>query len=86
MKTPKDKLKEIGGNAREFLRWILLAMITGLIVGPIGAAFVKALSLANVLRGNQPQIILGLPLSGLVIVFLYKICKYDNKRVIISIK
>ena len=80
MNLPKEKYKEIRENVREFFRWMILASVTGLIVGPIGAAFVKSLGLANTFRGNHPQIILGLPLAGLLIVFLYKICDYENDK------
>lgn len=62
-----------------FLRWTIISIITGLISGGIGTLFVKSLGLANNFRTEHPQIILGLPLAGLFIVFLYKICKYNDK-------
>lgn len=80
MNLPKERYQDIQENVREFLRWMIFASVTGLIVGLIGTAFVKTLSLANTFRGNHPQIILGLPLAGLLIVFLYKICNYENDK------
>lgn len=79
-----NKLKEKFGVAKEhsfdFLRWIILAIITGFVVGGVGILFVKGLGLANTFRGDHPQIILGLPLAGLSLVFLYKISNYENDK------
>lgn len=80
MNILKEKSKIAGENIREFLRWIILAIITGLVVGAVGVLFVKGLGLANDFRNEHPQIILALPLAGLAIVFLYKICKYENDK------
>lgn len=80
MNTLKDIAKKAWENAREFLRWMILAAITGLVVGGVGILFVKGLGLANDFRGEHPQMILGLPLAGLLIVFLYRICKNENDK------
>lgn len=77
-------LKEKGAaafeHARDFLRWIILAVITGFVVGGVGIGFVKGLGLANNFRTEHPEIILGLPLAGLALVFLYKISNYENDK------
>lgn len=57
---------------KHFLRWMCYALVTGLIVGLIGTLFVKGLTLANNFRLNNPQIIYGLPLAGLFLVFIYQ--------------
>ena len=80
MNLVKDKSKIVIENIREFLRWLILASFTGLVVGGVGTLFVKGLGIANTMRGEHPQMILVLPLAGLVIVFLYKICKYENDK------
>ncbi len=67
-------------HAKDFLRWILLAIITGLVVGGVGILFVKGLGHANSFRATHPEIILGLPIAGLALVFLYKISKYENDK------
>lgn len=67
-------------TALDFLRWIVLAMITGFVVGGVGILFVNGLGLANTFRNAHPQMILGLPLAGLCIVFLYKISNYENDK------
>ncbi len=72
MKITKDFVK--------FLRWVAIASLTGVIVGAIGVAFVKGLSHVTELRSQYPYIILGLPIAGILIVALYKICKYENDK------
>lgn len=67
-------------NTFHFFRWIILASITGLLIGGVGFLFVKGLSLANTFRQDHPIILLGLPLAGVLIVFLYKICRYENDK------
>lgn len=80
MNLIKENLNAAREHALDFLRWILLAVITGFVVGGVGILFVKGLGLANGFRGSHPEIILGLPLAGLFLVFLYKICHYENDK------
>lgn len=80
MNILKDIAKKAWENAREFLRWMILAAITAFVVGGVGILFVKGLGIANDFRGAHPQIILGLPLAGLLIVFLYRICKNEDDK------
>ncbi len=80
MNLLKEKLTIGLEHARDFLRWIILAMITGFAVGGVGILFVKGLGLANNFRTSHPEIILALPLAGLAIVFFYRICKYENDK------
>ena len=67
--------KKISSNLLVFLKWLVLSIITGVFVGAVGALFFHCLELATEYRTENPRIILLLPLSGLVIVFLYRIAK-----------
>ena len=80
MKILKEKLAVARFTAIEFLRWIVLAIIIGFVVGGIGILFVKGLGLANEFRGAHSWMVFMLPLAGLVIVFLYKISNYENDK------
>lgn len=80
MNKLKENFKNAGITTLDFLRWIILAIITGFVVGGVGILFVKGLGYANDFRNAHPQIILALPLAGLLIVFLYKISKYENDK------
>lgn len=80
MNAVKEKSKVILANTADSLRRILLAILTGIVVGLIGTLFVKGLGLANGFREDYPQLILALPIAGIAIVFLYKICNYENDK------
>ena len=55
------------------LKWILLASITGILVGLVGVVMVKSISFVTGLREKNPYLIFLMPVAGLIIVFLYKI-------------
>ena len=71
----KEKLRPCMEYLKFFARWLLIASIVGLIVGAVGAGFAHVLAWVNAFRADHPKIILGLPLGGLVIVFLYRVTK-----------
>lgn len=80
MKTVKENIQTILKNTPDVLRRLFLAVVIGFLVGAIGTAFVKCLGFANDFRTEHPQIILALPLAGLAVVFLYRICRYENDK------
>ena len=80
MNILKENLRAAREHAIDFLRWMILAVITGLLVGGVGILFVKGLGLANAFRGEHPEMILGLPIAGLALVRLYKISNYENDK------
>ncbi len=68
------------GRVRVLLRWLILGSITGIVVGFIGAVFSEAISIVTAFRTENDLIILALPVAGLFIVFLYRLCKdYEDK-------
>lgn len=75
----KEILKDLK-DLLDFFRWVIIASITGLVVGVVGVAFVKGLNFVTALRTAHPQLIFGLPVAGIVIVTLYKICNYENDQ------
>lgn len=56
-----------------FVKWFVIAIVIGIIVGFAGIAFHHALTLATSLRTENRAIIFALPAAGLAIVFLYRI-------------
>ena len=75
------------GRIRVFFRGVILGTVTGLIVGSIGAAFAHSIVWATSFRTEHDYIILGLPFAGLLIVFLYRLCKdYEDKGTNLVIK
>lgn len=58
-----------------FIKWLFIAVIIGLIGGCVGTLFSKAVVYANSFRSEYPFIIFLLPLGGLAIAGLYKLCR-----------
>ena len=65
-------LGEIKQTSHNFVKWTILAIVTGGIIGVISSAFGHALSMATSFRKEYPWLLFGLPLAGVIIVFLYK--------------
>ncbi len=63
-----------------FFRWIVLALIMGLICGIIGAMFRKCLDFAAAFSAENEWTLYLLPAAGILIIFLYQICNnLDDK-------
>ena len=69
----RHKIKHNAHRALVSLKWILFAIIVGIIVGLCGTAFYFALSLVTVLRTQNSWLIFLLPLGGVGIVAMYRI-------------
>lgn len=73
-----SKITAIKKYILTFFKWLLIAGVTGAIGGVIGALFHISVEYVTKVRIHNDFIILFLPLGGLVIANLYKICKMDN--------
>lgn len=65
-------------NFTQFLRWIALSTMVGLVVGLISILFNFGMKNATQLREAHPWILLFLPVAGLIIVALYRFFNYEN--------
>lgn len=63
-----------------FIKWSVIAVICGAIVGVIGALFGLSLNMATQFRSSHSFMIYFLPLAGLSIVFLYNITKMTEDK------
>ncbi len=66
------KLQEEGKHLYLFGKWVILAIICGLVVGGIGTLFYHGLRIVLEIRTAYPQIVYFIPLGGLFIVMLYR--------------
>lgn len=71
------------GHVRElglFLKWSLFAGSVGLLVGGVATAFYYGIAWAAQLREGNPWLIFLLPVGGVAIVLLYRVCGMERDR------
>ena len=78
MRFNKKLLLQCGDNFNQFLRWLLLSTLMGLVVGLISILFNFGMMNATQLRQNNPWILFFLPVAGIIIVALYRFFQYEN--------
>lgn len=61
------------------VKWMSLALTTGIFCGVVGAAFHHGVHLATELRGTHPWLLWCLPLAGLGIVALYRLTRAEGQ-------
>ena len=71
------KIKE---NIITFLKWSAVAVIIGIILGLLGYLFHVTLEFATEVRMSKMYLVWLLPLSGVIIVALYKICGMEKNK------
>lgn len=59
-------------------RWIILAGITGIVLGLLGGIFINCINEVTALREANPWMIYMMPAAGLLIVAVYKFDKYGT--------
>ncbi len=64
--------------APDFLRVVLISIITGVVCGLVGAGFVKSIAFVTELRQNNGWILYLLPVLGLVLTFVYNRLKVNG--------
>ncbi len=74
----EHKLKSAFVYVKTFLKWTLIAAVLGLIGGAIGSLFSICIKYANEYNENLWYLTLFMPIGGIIIVALYKLCKIDN--------
>jgi len=75
----KKKLGQSAQSAGTSIKWVVFALITGLVVGCIATAFHFSITIATMVRESTPWIIFLLPVGGLIIVRCYRMVK-DEKE------
>lgn len=74
----KNKLKSAYNYVQTFLKWTLIAVLTGAVSGFVGMAFHVSVEVATEIRGVHGSILYLLPLGGIIIVVIYKLCNYNK--------
>ena len=76
--TVTHSAKRTGQYALSFLKWTLIALVTGGLGGILGAGFRYAVNFATELRTDDPWLCFLLPVGGLAIAFLYRVTKLSG--------
>ena len=63
-----------------FLRWVVCSSLMGFLCGLVGAVFFHMVRWATNMRLALPWLLYLLPVGGLVIVFVYEICRMSTDR------
>ncbi len=63
-----------------FIKWVVVSGVIGVVVGLTGTAFSYGMKIVTDFRMDYPQVILGLPFAGLVIVLLYHLAHRDRDK------
>lgn len=74
----REILKEWKTLLVTLMKWFILSTIIGITVGSIASIFFHAITWATAFRTLHPLIIFGLPIGGILIVFLYKIAGQEK--------
>lgn len=68
----KIKIKRISLYAVVFIKWLLIASVTGVLGGGIGFVFNKGILYATELHSEYPYLLFLMPVLGLLIVLMYE--------------
>ena len=65
---------------KALMKWLLVAIVIGVLCGFVGTAFHKGVGYVSELREGSPWLLYLLPLAGLLIVWTYKITKTEGQN------
>lgn len=74
-----EKLKHMNLYSRVLIKWIAVGTVIGAIGGVIGSLFHIGVNYATALRQENPWILYLLPVGGLAIAGIYKLCRLEGK-------
>lgn len=75
-----EKLKKSEKYVVSLLKWLLLSSLMGVLGGIAGVVFHFFVEGASRLRQQFPFLLFFLPIAGLLIVFLYRVCGMQNDK------
>lgn len=86
-KTKEERARDASYQLRHIalklvgcFRWIAFSFFMGMFVGVYCAVFSRSMAFVTELRATYPWLIFTLPFLGLIIVFLYRLCRIYNDR------
>lgn len=85
----KKRFKEAGLFSSTFIKWLLLAVVIGILGGFIGAAFFLSISIAGKLFSSYSWLLFLLPLGGALIALIYRLTDTEGmstENILLSIQ
>ena len=80
MSAFKQESKEALSFLSGFVKWVLIALFTGTAGGLVGSAFHLSVSHAAAFRASHPWMLYLLPVSGIMIVLIYRLLHTEDKN------
>lgn len=81
MENYKEELKHGYNHFRIFIKWIICALITGVVVGSVGTAFHHLVAISTeIFAASNLRMVWLMPIAGIIIVACYKICGMNHDR------
>ena len=80
MEMSKEQLSTYFITGKLFVRWLILSLLVGLLVGGFSSVFSKAMTMATEIRETHGIIIFFLPIGGFIIAALYHVFNMRNDR------
>lgn len=90
MEMVRQMIKSTLNYIKTLVKWSIVAIVVGIVCGLVGSAFHLSVDYVTHLREEYRWIILLLPLGGVAIVAIYKLCRFEvnmgTNRVIESVR
>ncbi len=75
----RENIKQSLSYSGALLKWCFLGVLVGLVGGTVGSLFHISIDFVTELRVEHAWILYGLPVGGVVIAFLYALCKKEGR-------
>ncbi|MBR5015324.1 MAG: chloride channel protein, partial [Clostridia bacterium] len=72
VETSKTETRKLFIHIWVCIKWIVYALVTGALLALVATGFAYSLNYVTAFRASHPYILFGLPVAGVLIVFLYK--------------
>lgn len=66
--------------AKSFIKWLIIGIIAGILIGFAGTFFFYCSSAAEFFRNGHNWIIYFLPIAGVIIAYFYKVMNYNHDK------